>query len=76
MTLAARDAFRVPALTGRARMIADAIVTRRRETGRWLADPYVADRYHLSAISGLSAVALAFARLDAPELKCCVRLVY
>lgn len=76
MTLAARDAFRVPALTDRARMIADAIVTRRRETGRWLDDPYVADRYHLSAISGLSAVALAFARLDAPELKCCVRLVY
>ncbi len=76
MTLAARDALRVPALTDRVRMIADAIVTRRRETGRWLDDPYVADRYHLSAISGLSALALAFARVDAPELQCCARLVY
>jgi len=76
MTLAARDAFRVPALTDRVRSIADAIVMRRRETGRWLEDPYVADRYHLSAISGLSALALAFARIDAPELRCCTRLVY
>lgn len=76
MTLAARDAFRVPALTDRARLIADATVARRRETGRWLDDPYVADRYHLSAISGLGALALAFARIDAPELRCCARLVY
>ncbi len=76
VTLAARDAFRHPPLTDRVRLIAEGIVTRRRATGRWLEDPYVADRYHLSAVSGLSALALAFARIDAPELQCCPRLVY
>ncbi|HEY1552966.1 MAG TPA: DUF4135 domain-containing protein [Kofleriaceae bacterium] len=76
VTLAARDASQDLALTDHARCIADAIAVRRRETGRWLDDPYVADRYHLSAISGLAALALAFARIDAPELRCCARLVY
>ncbi len=74
--LAARDAIHDAAFGDRARVIADAIVARRRESGRWLDDPYVADRYHLSAISGLGALALALARIDAPELPCCVRLLY
>jgi hypothetical protein len=76
IALAARDASQDLALTEHARRIVDAIVMRRRETGRWLDDRYVAERYHLSAISGLGALALAFARIDAPELRCCARLVY
>jgi Domain of unknown function (DUF4135)/Lanthionine synthetase C-like protein len=76
IALAARDASHDLALTEHARRIVDAIVARRRETGRWLDDRYVAERYHLSAISGLGALALAFARVDAPELRCCARLVY
>lgn len=76
LCLAARDAYRDHALTDRASAIADAIISRRRETGCWLDDRYVAERHHLSAVSGLSALALAFARIDAPQLPCCARLVY
>ena len=76
VALAARDLSADPALTERARGIAAAIVARRHASGRWLDDPYVAERYHLSAISGLGALALSFARIDAPELRCCARLVY
>ncbi len=76
LALAARDARRDRAISEHARAIANAIVSRRKETGRWLEDSYVAERHHLSALTGLGALALAFARIDAPELPCCARLVY
>jgi type 2 lantibiotic biosynthesis protein LanM len=76
VALAARDASGDDAFTDRAQRIAAAIAARHRETGRWLDDPYVADRLHLSAVTGLGALALALARIDAPALRCCARLVY
>lgn len=76
VTLAARDSSNDAGLTARANQIATSIVSRRQRSGRWLDDPYVADRYHLSAVTGLAALALAFARIDAPDLRCCTRLVY
>jgi hypothetical protein len=55
-----------PAFRSQASCLAAQLVRRRSETGSWLPADAAADRHHLSAVTGLGAVAHGFLRLALP----------
>jgi hypothetical protein len=67
LLVTAFQATRDPEHLVAARSAAAALIAQRRTTGAWLAAPLV-DRTHLSIVSGLSGVLLAFARAHSPSI--------
>jgi hypothetical protein len=67
LALAAHRATGDAAFLAHARSAADRLIAARRDTGWWLPATSVAERHHLSAVTGLGAVALVLLAADAPE---------